>query len=50
MFNEFIDGIKTDMVDEIVLGTTSLGLGVDTTVVVLAISTTRRKGERQRER
>ena len=39
MFNELIDGVKADMVDEVVLCTTSFGLGVNATMVVPAIST-----------
>ena len=46
MLDEFVYGIKTDMVNKVVLGATSFRLGVDTTVVVLAVSTEGRKRER----
>ena len=39
VFDELIDGVETNVVDEVILCTSSFRLGVNTTVVVLAIST-----------
>ena len=51
MLNEFIDGIETDMINEVVLGATAFRFGVDTTVIVFTISATVREGGREgRER
>ena len=49
MFDEFINGVETDMVDEVVFGATTLRLGVNTTMVVFTISTGERERERERE-
>ena len=45
MLDEFIDGIETDVIDEIVLGAAAFRLCVDTTVIVLAISAAARERE-----
>ena len=50
VLNELIDGIETDVVNEVILGTATFGFGVDTTMIVFAISTERRERERERER
>ena len=38
VLNEVVDGIKAHLVNEVVFGPTALRLGVDTTVVVPAIT------------
>ena len=49
MLDEFINGIETDMINEIVLGATAFRFCVDTTVIVLAISAAVRETEGEKD-